>query len=486
MATRVDGVMIEHAGSVLTTLPPVLMAAEFNGVIIDSREVQPGDLFVALPGEHTDGHQYVGDALRRGAAAALVRRDWAAQEAAAFNLPLYVAGTTSDRPARPVWPALIAVDDPLQTLQALAAYHRARFDLPVIGITGSVGKTSTKELVAAVLAQRLVTLSSAKSFNNEIGVPLTLLRLRPRHQAAVLEMGTYGPGEIAWLCTLARPQYGIVTNVGVSHLERMGSVETVARAKGELVAALPSGGAAILNGDDHRVRAMRELTSTRTVLFGLDRSNDIWASEIESRGLRGIAFTVHIEGEQRRLEVPLLGRHSVYTALAAIAIARELKLPWPAIEAGLCDGKARVRIVVRQGRNGATLLDDTYNASPVSCQAALDLLAEMPGRRIAVFGDMAELGPEEVAGHRAVGRAAAGVVDLLVVVGSRARDIGAAALEARDTAGTPLDVLFASSNTEASVLLRDRIGAGDYVLVKGARVAATEEIVAALSTEGAQ
>lgn len=479
VATPGIGTGNNETGSVVEALPPVLVRTEWNGVAIDSREVQPGDLFVALPGEHVDGHTFVGDALRRGAAAALVRSDWALSQAAALDLPVnIVAGSSVTELTAP---ALIAVADPLQTLQAWAAYHRARFDLPVIGITGSVGKTSTKELLAAVLSERLVTLASVKSFNNEIGLPLTLLRLRPDHQAAVLEMGTYGPGDIALLCRLARPQYGIELNVGPSHLERMQTLETVARAKAELVEALPSGGLAILNGDDPRVRAMRERTNARTVFFGLDPTNDIWADKVESRGLRGITFTVHVQGEERTIELPLLGRHHVYTALPVIAVARELGLPWTAIEGGLRSLKEPPRLIIRKGINGSTLLDDTYNASPVSCQAALDVLAEMPGRHVAVFGDMAELGPEEIPGHRAVGRAAAGVVDLLVVVGEKARHTGEAAMEARH--GQVPEICFAASNGEASTLLRERIRSNDYILVKGARVAATEEIVASLRAD---
>lgn len=441
------------------TLPPVLAGLEFGAVAIDSRDVSPGDLFVALPGERLDGHQFVGAAIERGARAALVRRDWQPDAAHA-----------------PAPETLIRVDDPLLTLQSLAAHHRARFELPVVGITGSVGKTSTKDLIAAVLRQQYATLASVKSFNNEIGVPLTLLRLRPEHQAAVLEIGTYGPGEIATLCAIARPTIGVVTNVGPSHLERMGTIETVARAKSELPAALPADGLAILNGDDARVRAMREVSAARTVFFGLEPGNDLRAQDVTSRGLDGLVFTLHTEGRQRRITLPLLGRHNVYTALAAIAVARAFGMDWAQIQAGLDDTNAQARLLRRQTFNGATLLDDSYNASPASCQAALDLLAELPGRHVAVFGDMAELGPLEVEGHRAVGAAAAPVVDLLVAVGEKARLIGLAALETTDRP----EVVFASSNAEAIALLRQRIQPDDVVLVKGARVAVTEQIVAAL------
>jgi UDP-N-acetylmuramoyl-tripeptide--D-alanyl-D-alanine ligase len=448
----------------------------FNAVA-DSRDVKPGDLFVALPGEHTDGHRFVAAAFRQGAHAAIVREDWTKETADDLPAQITIAEATS---AELHAPALVPVADPLQTLQALAAHHRTTVDVPVIGITGSVGKTSTKQLVAAVLSQHLATLSNVRSFNNEIGVPLTLLRLRATHQAAVIEMGTYGPGEIAFLCDMALPQYAIVTNVGVSHLERMGSRDVVARAKAELVESLPEDGLAILNGDDPRVRAMRDRTRARVLMYGLGPDNDVYATEIGGGGLNPITFTIHIDGEQRGIQTALLGEHNVYTALAAIAIARELDVPWAAIEAGVNASEAQARLMPRAGLHGATLLDDTYNASPTSCAAALRVLAQTPGRHVAVFGEMAELGPEEEEGHREVGTLAAQMVDLLIVVGAKARLIG----EAAAASERKLDVVYAANNAEAIEVLRERIVTNDYVLVKGARVAATEQIVAALTREG--
>lgn len=468
-------------GSVEAALPSLHDDGTFSGVAIDSRLVVDGDLFVALPGEHVDGHQFVADALRRGARGALVRRDWAAESmrtldasvaivADADSLALVQAGALSAQRI------VFAVTDPLQTLQRLSALHRQRMSAAVIGITGSVGKTSTKEVTAAVLRQRLRTHASGKSFNNEIGLPLTLLGLLPEHQAAVLEMGTYGPGEIALLCSLARPSHAIVTNVGVSHLERMKTPEVIAQAKGELVEALPPEGVAILNYDDPRVRRMATRTTARTLFYGLDPAAELRADAIEGHGLDGISLTVHYHGEAHRLRLPLLGRHAAYIALPAIAAGLLLGLDWDAIAAGLSDAGARSRIVVVRGRSGATILDDTYNASPQSCKAALDLLADVPGRHTAVFGDMAELGPIEEQGHREVGRAAAATVDRLVVVGAKARWIGEEALA---QSGAP-ETLFAASNAEAAALLGPTLGAMDVVLVKGARVARTEEIVAAL------
>lgn len=464
-------------GSVETALPSLHTQRSFAGVVIDSRLIQTGDLFVALPGEQVDGHAFVGDALRRGAFGVIVRRDWAAEHLQTLDQSVAViADSDSLSLLPPDQPIVFAVADPLLTLQQLSTIHRQRMSAEVIGITGSVGKTSTKEVAAAVLRQGFKTLYSGKSYNNEIGVPLTLLRLEPEHELAVIEMGTYGPGEIRLLCELARPRYAIVTNVGVSHLERMKTPDTVAVAKREIVESLPADGVAILNIDDHRVRDMINHTQARPFLYGLNPEADLWADAIESRGLSGIAFTVHYGSESRRLETPLLGQHAVYIALPSIAMGLLKGLSWEQIAAGLCDAAAQSRIVVVPGPHGATILDDTYNASPASCRAALDLLAQVPGRRTAVFGDMAELGPIEESGHREVGYAAAAVVDRLVVVGDKARWIGEAAQEGPRAP----EVFFLRSNAEAADLLRPLLSAEDVVLVKGARVAQTEEIVNAL------
>ncbi|MBA3946287.1 MAG: UDP-N-acetylmuramoyl-tripeptide--D-alanyl-D-alanine ligase [Herpetosiphonaceae bacterium] len=444
----------------------------FAHAVIDSRLADFNDLFVALPGEQVDGHRFVGDALQRGARAALVREAWLAQQDAAWDLPV-IRNATDLAGIDPDQTVLVAVADPLTTLQGVAATYRRRFALDVVGITGSVGKTSTKEALAAVLRQRLSTLYSVKSYNNEIGVPLTLLRLTPEHQIAVLEMGTYGPGDIALLCEWAQPRYGIVTNVGVSHLERMKTPDVVAHAKSELPRALPADGIAVLNYDDERARNMAGLTAARPLFYGLTPQADVWADDISSHGLQGISFTVHSCNTAHRFTIPLVGRHSVQTALPVVALARELGFPWEAIEAGLCDPLLQQRIRVLPGPNGATIIDDTYNAAPVSCKAALNLLHDLPGRHLAVFAEMAELGPVEEAGHREVGEAAAMVVDQLVVVGPKARSIGQAARALRPD----LPVAFAATNTEAVEVLRPMLVAGDVLLVKGARVAATEQIV---------
>ncbi len=349
----------------------------------------------------------------------------------------------------------------------------------MVGVTGSVGKTTTKELIASVLSRRFHTLKSEGNYNTEIGLPLTLLHLEPSHERAVLEMGMYALGDIAQLAAIARPHIGVVTNVGPVHLERLGTIERIAQAKSELPAALPEDGVAILNGDDPRVRAMAEKTKARVFFYGLDESCDLWASHIESKGLEGIRFLFHYGSEAVHAKVPLLGRHSVHTALAAAAVGLVEGESWGEIIDGLRNA-TQLRLMVVPGLRGSTILDDTYNASPASTIAALNLLEELEGRRIAVLGDMLELGTYEEEGHRKVGRRAMDVVALLVTVGKRARIIGQEAL----LCGMDRDRVFMTEDKEEAIAyLRQIVASGDIILVKGSRGMRMEEVVAALSDD---
>jgi UDP-N-acetylmuramoyl-tripeptide--D-alanyl-D-alanine ligase len=443
----------------------------FSDVVVDSRLASPGSLFVALPGESADGHQYVGDALDRGAQAALIHKPVAdCTRPVNVGQPLLEQGPLQ-------LPLCFLVQDTLQALQQLAAYWRLRHTgCHVVGVTGSVGKTTTKELIAAVLARRFCTLKSLGNYNNEIGLPLTVLRLGAGVEWAVLEMGMYGVGEIAHLASIARPEIGVVTNVGPVHLERLGSVDKIAEAKAELVESLPADGLAVLNGDDPRVRAMRARVG-RSVLYGLQANNDLWADEIRTLGLEGLRLRLHYKDQSVHVRLPLLGRHSVYGALAAVAVGLHVGLEWEDIFAGLRDPSAQVRLLVTRGAQGATLLDDSYNASPASTVAALNLLVEMDGRKVAVLGDMLELGAYETEGHRLVGRRAAEVAELLVSVGRRGRIIAEEALQVGMLAEAVHSV---ASNDEAVELLQRLLREGDFVLVKGSRGMAMEGIVARL------
>lgn len=466
-----------------TTLDAALGAVAFGGVTVDSRCCRPGDLFVALPGERHDGHDFIAEALAAGCRGVLARSDRvgaAQRDAFALRTLAWTGAEWEESGPAEAAAVLVLVPDTLEALQRLAAIWRSRFTPQVIGITGSVGKSSTKELLAAVLSQRMPTLKSERSYNNEIGLPLTLLALREEHRAVVVEMGTYGPGEIALLSEIARPQIGVVTNVSHSHLERMGTLEAIACAKAELPAALPADGLAVLNGDEPLVRAMASVTAAPVCLYGLAPDCDLRGDQVQSHGLAGFSFCVYEGGEARRLHCALPGRHNVHNALAAVAVARHLGLSWEEVAAGLQDTRAHLRLLPVPGVGESTLLDDTYNASPYSCRAALDLLAEMPGRKIAVLGDMYELGAFEEEGHRQVGGWAAEVVAELYTLGPRARWIAQAAL----ARGLPPDRVHQAETHEQVVqMLSGHLQAGDVVLIKGSRAMEMERIVAALREE---
>ncbi|HHS98305.1 MAG TPA: UDP-N-acetylmuramoyl-tripeptide--D-alanyl-D-alanine ligase [Chloroflexi bacterium] len=444
-------------------------------VVLDSRLVKPDRVFIALRGEHADGHDFVAEAFERGAAMAVVQRPVEAPEMPVVDL-------TGPEPALPeAWttPVLVKVPDTIRALQQLAAFWRRRHSPRVIGITGSVGKTTTKELVADVLSQRYVTLRSERSFNNEIGLPLTLLRLTPEHERVVLEMGMYDVGEIAELARIALPHVGVVTIIHPVHLERAGTIERIVRAKTELVEALPPApeGVAILNYDDPRVLGMRESTRARVFTYGLSPEADLWADEIEGLGLEGVRFRLHYGEETLHVKIPLLGRHSVHTALRAAAVGIVEGLTWQEILEGLRHPTSQLRLVAVPGPKGSTILDDTYNASPASTLAALNLLDELEGRKIAVLGDMLELGDYEREGHEKVGMRAIEVADVLITVGPRGRIIGETALR---WGMAPEQVHILEDNEAAIRVLKGLVRPGDVILVKGSRAMQMEEIVNAL------
>ncbi|MDI3339182.1 MAG: UDP-N-acetylmuramoyl-tripeptide--D-alanyl-D-alanine ligase [Sphaerobacter sp.] len=426
----------------------------------DSREIERGDLFVAVVGERLDGHDFVADAFARGAVAALVDRAHLAR------LPADLG-------------PLIVVDDTVAGLQRLAAAWRARHPVAVVGITGSIGKSSTKEVVWAVAAQRFRSIRSQRSFNNEIGLPLSLLAITDDTEVVVLEIGgAYAPGEIARLAEIARPTIGVVTNVSHSHLARMGSLEAIAATKAELPAALGEDGVAVLNGDDPRVRRMAACCRGRVLLYGLSPDCDVRAEHVTSHGLDGISLDLLVGGARYHLHAPLLGRHSAATVLAAVGAGLALGMTVEEMLPAFQDPAIRVRLLVVPGVGGATIIDDTYNANPTSSLAALDLLAELPARRrLAAFGDMLELGSYEAEGHRLVGERAAAVVDRLFTIGPRARLIAAAAVA---SGLPPSAVTTVDTKPELIDALRTVLREGDVVLVKGSRGLQLEDVVAAL------
>jgi UDP-N-acetylmuramoyl-tripeptide--D-alanyl-D-alanine ligase len=450
---------------------------EITAAVADSRLAEAGCLFVALPGEHHDGHNFVGQAFENGARLALVQNDLSSR----FS-QLDLRGDSSVQPPDdPDSVFCLRVDDSLAALQKVARSWRRKLDLKVIGVTGSVGKSTTKELVAEVLSQRYRTLKNLGNLNNEIGLPLTLLSLNEAHERAVLEMGFYVPGEIAFLCDLALPKIGIITNIGTVHAERAGTQEDIARGKSELVQALPAApeGVAILNYDDQRVRKMAEVTKARVLFYGLDPEAELWADGVEGLGLEGVRFRLHYHGETLYVRIPLIGRHSVHAALRAAAVGLVDGLTWQEIVEGLRSGRSQLRLMTARTEVGALILDDSYNASPESMLAALNLLEELDGRKVAVLGDMLELGIYEQEGHEMVGVRAAQVADLLITVGERAKMIASAA----ELAGFPQDANLVMTDVPQVIdYLKDHLEQGDVVLVKGSHGMRMERIVTALES----
>ncbi|MCX8063040.1 MAG: UDP-N-acetylmuramoyl-tripeptide--D-alanyl-D-alanine ligase [Anaerolineales bacterium] len=444
--------------------------------VVDSRLVIPGALFVALPGEHQDGHNFVADAFRRGAHLALI------QHPIDTDYPVLDLRTSTFLQEIPNLPACLLVEDSLKALQETARFWRRKLPVKVVGITGSVGKSTAKELIAEVLSRRYTTLKSPGNLNNEIGLPLTILRLSENHQRAVLEMGFYVLGEIAFLCDIALPHIGVITNVGTVHAERAGSQEVIAQGKSELVQALPPDpeGVAILNIDDPYVRKMANQTQAKVFFYGLDPQADLWADSIQSYGLEGISFRLHYRNEIIHLRVPLLGRHSVHTALRAIAVGLVDSLTWQEIVNGLKSTPIQLRLAVVRTEQGALILDDSYNAAPESTLAALNLLADLDGRKIAVLGDMLELGIYETQGHELVGRRAAEVADLLVAVGERGKIIAEAA---RRASMKGENIKAVHDALDAIPILQAELREGDIVLVKGSHGMRMDRIVSALEIQ---
>jgi UDP-N-acetylmuramoyl-tripeptide--D-alanyl-D-alanine ligase len=425
----------------------------FTAVQNDSRRAAAGELFVALQTEVRDGHDFVADAVARGATGVVVQRDVAV----------------------PSGVCVFKVRNTTHAIGEIAAFWRRRFRARCVAIAGNVGKTTTKELTAAVLGSRYNVLKSPANFNDEIGLAMTLFMLNESHERIVVEVGMFELGEIRRLCEIAQPQTAIVLNVGPTHLERLGSMDAIAAAKAEAVEALDADGTALLNVDDARVAAMASKTRARVVRFGLSEAADLRASDIESRGLEGTAFRVTYGGETLTARCPLPGRALVSNALAAIGagIAEGMSLA-EAVDA-LATAQVPSRLQVRRLPNGVTVLDDAYNAGPASVLAALDVLAETPGRKLALLGDMLELGSEEEAGHRTVGLRAAAVVDELFTVGRRAEVIAVAAREAG------AKVTHFASKEDATRALKAALRGGDVLLIKASHGMALDSVATELA-----
>jgi UDP-N-acetylmuramoyl-tripeptide--D-alanyl-D-alanine ligase len=427
------------------------------GVSIDSRTLQVGEAFFAIVGHRLDGHAYLADAAARGAACVVVH---ALPDEPPANVPL------------------VLVEDTTRSLGRLAAWHRSRFAVPVVAITGSIGKTTAKELTAAVLATRWDVLKPASSFNNQWGLPLTLLRLGAEHGAAVVELGTNQAGEIATLSAIARPTIGVVTMVAAVHTEFLGSIEGVREEKAALVRALSPAGIAVLNADDPRVASMAGEAKGRVVTFGRAAGATVRVAGEPTDTDEGFAFTLEVGGRRQPLSVAFAGRHNVINALAAAAVGVALELSLEDIARGLAAARPVGGRGIWKRAGEVTILDDTYNASPASVRAALDTLAaRRAGRRaVVVLGDMLELGALSDAAHREVGRLVAALpADEFVGMGKAA----ALTVEAARAAGLA-DAHHAPTFEAAVAHLLKRLSPGDVVLVKGSRGMRMERVVDAL------
>ena len=436
------------------------LSDRFTGGAFDSRIAEPGSVFFALR-DRRDGHGFVADALAHGARAAVVER------------PVH------DLPDSAL---LIEVADAQHALRRLAEALRDAHPIPAVGITGNVGKTTTKEATAAALGARYRVLRSAASFNNEIGVPMTFLGIEPSHEVAVIEIGFYVPGEIADLCALVRPRIGIITAIPERpvHFSRTPSVEAIAAGKAELIEALPDDGIALLNADDPRVRALAPRTRARVVLYGESADAALRATDVRASGIEGVRFVAHADGEREEVRLPIPGRHLVPAALAALGAATELGVPLDEAATALATMDAPAHRMNVRRTPQLVVIDDSYNASPAAVAAALAVLGSVDTRRVAVLGDMLELGTLSADAHEAVGREAARSADVLIGVGDLARTIVSAARaagmkEAHTVAGSP----------EALVLLRRLLRRGDTVLVKGSRALELDRLADALARPAA-
>jgi UDP-N-acetylmuramoyl-tripeptide--D-alanyl-D-alanine ligase len=438
----------------------------FRGIATDSRTVAEGELFIALKGVRFDGHHYALEALEKMAGGVMIEEEKVGD--------IRWNGYRSR--------VVIAVKDTLRALGDLARDRRRKYKTPVVALTGSNGKTTTKEMISACLETTFPVLKTRGNFNNLIGLPLTLLNLTEEERVVILEMGMNVPGEIRRLTEIAEPDVGLITNIQKVHLEGMGSLERLKEEKGELFRRMKKNGTIIVNRDDPRVIDLASEFSGQRITFGIENPADVMAKEIRLRAAEGTSFTLRIEGEEIEITLPLLGRHFVPNALAAVAVASlfgiEMKKAKEALE-GFQPSPMRMEIVYLEG--GKTLINDAYNANPGSMELALETLTEMKGkgRAIAVLGDMLELGSHTEEAHQQVGQKAEELsIDLLLTLGEQAPVVAESAIRH----GLPPEkAKVVESHREAISILKEIMREGDWVLVKGSRRMAMEKIVEGLT-----
>lgn len=435
----------------------------FGGLSTDSRDVAEGNLFVALAGERFDGHAFIPDAVKRGAAGLLVQRE-------AIESP----DNTS----------VIRVDDTLRALGDIANLWRNKFAIPVVAVTGSSGKTTTKEMIATVAELAGTVLKSRGNYNNLIGLPLSLLELDTGHEMAVVEMGSNSRGEIARLAAIAAPDIGVITNIGPAHLEGFGSLDMVMEEKGDLFSNMKPSGVAVINRDDPFTRVLADRWAGRNIGFGIDENAFVRAERIFMRGERGVSFTLNMGGIGKGVDMTVVGRHNIYNALACAAACWAMDIPYDLICEGLSAFRqVKGRMDIHRLKGGGTVIDDTYNANPASVMEALRTLGDLKGKNesIVILGDMLELGEGAERLHEKVGKAVADTgVGTLFLKGDFSQSVAKGAVER----GFREDHIYYTETPDGIMdLLHSLVREGDWILVKGSRRMKMEEFLHAILGE---
>ncbi len=431
--------------------PEELRKEEITSITTDSRKAEPGCLFVAIKGERVDGHDFAAGVMEQGALCVLAEHE----------LPNFTG-------------CYIQVESTLAAVREIAEFYRKGLDIKVVGITGSVGKTSTKEMIASVLSEKYKVLKTLGNFNNELGLPLTVFRLTEEDEVAVLEMGISNFGEMHRLSKIARPDICVMTNIGQCHLETLHDRDGILQAKSEIFDFLKEDGGIVLNGDDDKLSAIQEIKGIKPVFFGLESGRSIYADEIAPKGLKGISCRIHTPKGEFEVMIPIPGVHMVRNALAATAVGLLMGLSLEEIKSGIEKSESlsgRFHIIEK---GSLTIIDDCYNASPVAMKASLDILKDAEGRKVAVLGDMFELGEDAAALHASVGAHAAGnAIDLLICVGENCRHMAKAAFE---TGGCG-EVLQVPTLDSILATLPELICPGDTILVKASHAMHFEKVV---------
>ena len=425
------------------------------GAVIDSRQVEKDYLFIAVKGERVDGHKFIPQVFEQGAVCVLSEQDL-------------------EHPAGPY----IKVDSTTEAMKKLAYFYRQGLDIKVVGITGSVGKTSTKEMISSVIAQKYRVWKTAGNFNNEIGLPLTIFGIREEHEVAVLEMGISDFNEMHRLATMANPDICVITNIGLCHLENLGTRDGILQAKTECFDHMKEGGVAILNGDDDKLSTKKMVNGKSTIFYGIGNTNSVYATDVENVGFEGMKASIHTPLGEMKVHISIPGEHNVYNALAATAVGLELGLSLDEIKKGIEEAKAIAGRTNLVKANGMNIIDDCYNANPVSMAVALDVLSHATGRTIAVLGDMGELGENEKTLHFGVGEC---VGEKKIHTLFCAGELAAEYEKGTKSVNTDCEVYYFKTRDEMIVSLKEYVKEGDNILIKASHFMNFPKVVEVLS-----